>query len=57
MILLDTNVVSELMCSAPEQTVDGVRRLPVPAGLAVATRNVSDFEGMEVELFDPWASR
>ena len=25
-------------------------------GLAVATRNVSDFEGMEVELFDPWAS-
>ena len=26
-------------------------------GLAVATRNVPDFEGMEVELFDPWASR
>ena len=23
-------------------------------GLAVATRNVSDFEGMEVELVDPW---
>lgn len=25
-------------------------------GLAVATRNVSDFEGMEVELVDPWAT-
>ena len=24
-------------------------------GLAVATRNPSDFEGMEVELVDPWA--
>ena len=25
-------------------------------GLTVATRNLSDFEGMEVELVDPWAS-
>lgn len=25
-------------------------------GLAVATRNLSDFECMEVELVDPWAS-
>ena len=25
-------------------------------GLAVATRNVGDFEGMEVELVNPWAS-
>lgn len=24
-------------------------------GLTVATRNVGDFEGMEVELVDPWA--
>ena len=25
-------------------------------GLTVATRNVGDFEGMEVELVDPWAA-
>ena len=27
-----------------------------PRGFVVATRNVSDFEGMEVELVDPWAA-
>lgn len=41
MIILDTNVLSE-----PLRPVHGA---------AVATRNTFDFEGLGVELIDPWA--
>ncbi len=41
-VLLDTNVVSEMP-----------RPLPNPA---VAKRNVRDFEGMGIEVINPWSA-
>ena len=93
MILLDTNVVSELMRVSPDPAVEGwIADYPVedlffsavgeselrygaaimPAGrrremlvsdiaaiarsrgMAVATRNVRDFEDMGIDVFNPW---
>ena len=57
MILLDTNIVSALMKSAPEPTVlawiDAISR---SRGAALATRNVSDFAGCGVEVVNPWGA-
>ena len=51
MIVLDTNVVSELMQESPHQIAAIARSREA----SIATRNVRDFEGIEVELIDPWS--
>ena len=43
MIVLDTNMVSELMRAEPDA-----------AGFSVATRNGADFVGCGVAVLDPW---
>ena len=48
MIVLDTNVLSELMRATPSAKVVGW----IEARLA--TRNVKDFEGCEIKLLNPW---
>ncbi|MFN0313475.1 MAG: hypothetical protein ACKVQA_00320 [Burkholderiales bacterium] len=46
MIILDTNVVSELMRAAIARSV----------GAAIATRNVADYERCGVKILNPWES-
>jgi predicted nucleic acid-binding protein len=63
MILLDTNVLSELMRPAPDPRVGRpvsvedaqIAAIARSAGLTLATRNVSDFDGIDgVPVVNPW---
>jgi predicted nucleic acid-binding protein len=65
MILLDTNVISELMCPAIAPAVAAYLQAQDPetlftAGTAlarsatVATRNVADFSGCGIAVAHPW---
>ena len=41
----------------PISQADGqIAAIAVSRGMAVATRNVSDFEGMGIDIIDPWPS-
>ena len=44
MFVLDTNVVSELMLDRPHR------------GGTLVTRNVRDFDGIEIAVVNPWKS-
>lgn len=51
MIILDTNVISELTRQIPDNRVlDWLDSLKT----TLATRNTADFEETGIELIDPW---
>lgn len=64
--LLDTNITSELIRTRPEprvekwvgaplNTADGmIAATAVEHDLTVVTRNVRDFAGLGVQIFNPW---
>ena len=63
MIILDTNVVSELIRATPDPGVLGwvnshpstqIAAICRELGAVLATRNIKDFEETGVELVDPW---
>ncbi len=61
MILLATNVLSELMRPAPSPAVESwIGAQPAAAvfaasrGASLATRNVTNFVGCGIETIDPW---
>jgi predicted nucleic acid-binding protein len=64
MIIVDTNVVSELMKPTPSEAVqlglpiDGfdaqIASICRAHGAALATRNLKDFRHTDVDLIDPW---
>ena len=59
MILVDTNVLSELTRAAPEPRVTAWLETNEPAlalvhGMRIATRNVNDFEAAGVAIVNPW---
>jgi len=47
MIILDTNVISELLRTAPSPAVDLIHGLR-------ATRNTVDYEDYGIDVIDPW---
>ncbi len=52
MIILDTNVVSELMKPAPSKPVIGWMALQ--AATSLYTTSTTDFEDCGVKLINPW---
>ena len=68
MVLLDTDVVSELMRPAPDPEIESwvaeratsslfptsVTGAELCVALAITTRNVRDFDDIGVGIFDPW---
>jgi predicted nucleic acid-binding protein len=57
MIVLDTNVVSELMKPHPISTEDAqIAAICQSTGLDCATRNTGDFDDLELRLINPWGS-
>jgi len=60
MIVLDTNVVSELMRSDPLERVITWTDAQIAAtcrshGATIATRNVDDFSDAGIVMVDPWS--
>lgn len=65
MIVLDTNVVSELMRPMPapavERWISGqpaaqIAAIAASRGAIVATRNIMDFQNCGIGLIDPWSA-
>ncbi len=59
MIILDTNVLSELLRPEPARQVERWLAAQIAAiartrEATVATRNTSDYEGCGIELINPW---
>ena len=56
MILLDTNVLSELFRPRPISVADGqIAAVCRQYEATLVTRNVRDFEGLGLDLIDPWS--
>jgi predicted nucleic acid-binding protein len=52
-IILDTNVISELIRATPDPDAQ-IAAICRELGAVLATRNIKDFEETGVELVDPW---
>jgi predicted nucleic acid-binding protein len=57
MILLDTNVVSEIMRPEPDRMDGLIAAIAASNGAAVATRDSRDFAGLGIELVNPFDLR
>ena len=62
MILVDTNVVSEMMRPKPDDNVifpipDGfIAAIAAARGFAVATRDIAPYEAAGLEVINPWSA-
>jgi len=56
-IVLDTNVVSELMRAAPDESVRDwqIAAIAKSTGAADATRDAAGYDGCGVDVINPWS--